>query len=60
MVKVFAHGMMGRQMIFMFDPLSYFSFQLVLYDWYNKGCGMYYPVFGMVHIKRTLAVNWKE
>ena len=22
------------------DPLSYFSFQPVLHDWCNKGCGM--------------------
>ena len=35
----------------MVDPLSYFSFQPVLHDWCNKGCGMYYPVCGMVHIK---------
>ena len=33
------------------DPLSYFSFQSVLHDWCNKGCGMCYPVCGMVHIK---------
>ena len=36
------------------DPLSYFSFQPVLHDWCNKGCGMCYPVCGMVHIKKTL------
>ena len=23
------------------DPLSYFSFQPVLHDWCNKGCGMF-------------------
>ena len=33
------------------DPLSYFMFQPVLHDWCNKGCGMCYPVCGMVHIK---------
>ena len=33
------------------DPLSYFSFQPVLHDWCNKGCGMCYPVCEMVHIK---------
>ena len=32
------------------DPLSYFSFQPVLHDWCNKGCGMCYPVCGMMHI----------
>ena len=31
------------------DPLSYFSLQPVLHDWCNKGCGMCYPVCGMVH-----------
>ena len=36
------------------DPLSYFSFQPVLHDWCNKGCGMRYPVCGMVHIKEPL------
>ena len=36
------------------DPLSYFSFQPVLHDWCNKGCGMCYPVCEMVHIKEPL------
>ena len=36
------------------DPLSYFSFQPVLYDWCNKGRGMCYPVCEMVHIKEPL------
>ena len=39
---------------FMVDPLSYFSFQPVLHDWCIKGCGMCYPVCGMVHIKESL------
>ena len=38
----------------MVDPLSYFSLQPVLHDWCNKGCGMFYPVCGMVHIKEPL------
>ena len=29
----------------------YFSFQSVLHDWCNKGCGMSYPVCGMMHTK---------
>ena len=29
---------------FMVNPLSYFSFQPVLNDCFNKGRGMYYPV----------------
>ena len=36
------------------DPLSYFSFQPVLHDWCDKGCGMCYPVCVMVHIKEPL------
>ena len=36
------------------DPLSYFSFQPVLHNWCNKGCGMCYPVCGMMHIKEPL------
>ena len=43
-VRAFAHGAM-------LNPLSYFLFQPMLHDWCNKGCGMYYPVCGMVHIK---------
>ena len=38
----------------MVDPLSYFSFQPVLHDWCNKGCGMCYPICGVVHIKEPL------
>ena len=42
------------------DPLSYFSFQPVLHDWCNKGRGMCYPVFGMVHIKEPLLLIGKS
>ena len=28
----------------MMDPFSYFSFQPVLHDWCNKGCGMWEPL----------------
>ena len=38
----------------MVDPLSYFSFQPVLPDWFNKGRDMYYSVCGMVHIEEPL------
>ena len=41
-------------------PLSYFSFQPVLHDWCNKGCGMCYPVCGMVHIKEPLLLIGKS
>ena len=39
---------------------GYFSFQPVLHDWCNKGCGTYYPVCGMMHITKPLAANWRE
>ena len=45
---------------FMMDPLSYFLFQPVLYDWCNKGCGMCYPVYGAVHIKDPLLLIIKS
>ena len=37
----------------MVDTLSYLSLQPVLHDWYNKGRGMCYPVYGMM-IKEPL------
>ena len=42
------------------DPLSYFSFQPVLHDWFNKCHGMCYPVCGMVHIKEPLLLIGKS
>ena len=42
------------------DPLSYISFQPLLHDWCNKGCGMYYPVCGMMHIKEPLLLSRKS
>ena len=38
----------------MVDPLSYFSFHPVLYDWCNKYRGMCYSVSGLVHIIEPL------
>ena len=45
---------------FMVDPLSYFSFQPWIHDWCNKGCGVYYPGCGMVHIKDPLLLIEKS
>ena len=42
------------------DPLGYFSFQPVLLEWCNKGRGMCYPVFGMMHIKEPLLLIGKS
>ena len=39
---------------FMVDLLSHLSFQPVLHSWCNKGCSIYCPDCGMVHIKDTL------
>ena len=36
------------------DPLGFFSFQPMPHDWCKKGCGMCYPVCGMMHIKKLL------
>ena len=44
----------------MVDPLSYFSFQPVLHDWFNKDSGMYYPVCEMMHIKNPLLLIGKS
>ena len=40
--------------------MSYFSFQPVLHDWCNKGCGMCHPVCGMMHIKEPLLLIRKS
>ena len=44
----------------MVDALSYLSFQLVLYDWCNKGRDMCYPVCGMMYIKEPLLLIGKS
>ena len=44
----------------MVDPLSYFSFQPVHHDWFNKDRGMCYPVCGMMHIKQPLLLIGKS
>ena len=40
----------------MVDSLSYFSYEPVLHDWFNKGRDMYYLVWGIVHIKESLVL----
>ena len=59
-IRAFAHGAMGSSDQSMVDPLRYFLFQPVLHDWFNKGCGMYYPVCGMMHIKEPLLLIGKS
>ena len=58
MVRAFAHSAMGRQI----DPswggrIELFLVQPMLHD---KGCGMCYPVCGMVHIKEPLLLIGKS
>ena len=61
MVRAFAHGAMGRRIDPSFgEPIELFLFQPVLHDWCNKGCGMCYPVCGMVHIKEPLLLIVKS
>ena len=48
----FFHGSSDTSL--MVDLLSYFSFQAVFRDWYNKGRGMCYHVCGMVPINYFL------
>ena len=42
------------------EPLSFFLSQSVLHNWFNKGHGMYYPVYGMVHIQDPLLLIEKS
>ena len=55
MVRAFAYGAMDRQIDPSWGgPIELFLFQPVHHDWCNKGCGMCYPVGGMVHVKNQL------
>ena len=40
--------------------LGYFLFQLVVHNWFIKGCGMCCPVWGMLHIKELLLLTGKS
>ena len=54
-VRAFAHGVMGRQIDPSWGgPIELFLIPASAPDWCNKGCGMCYPVCGMVHIKEPL------
>ena len=43
-----------------FNSVLCSSFQPVFHDWCNKGCGMCFPVCGMVHIKEPLLLIGKS
>ena len=53
-VRVFAHGAMDRQIN------SWWWTYWAISRWCNKGCGMCYPVCGMVHIKEPLLLIRKS
>ena len=60
-VRAFAHCALGRRIDPSWgDPLSYFSFRLVIHDRCNKGRGMYYPIYGIVHVKEPLLLIGKS
>ena len=49
-LRAFAHGAMGRQIDPSWGgPIELFLIPASAHDWCNKGCGMCYPVCGMVH-----------
>ena len=58
MIRLSCGGCSDRS--FIVDPLRYFSFEPVLYSCCDKGHGLYYFVFGMVHIKDPLPLNGKS
>ena len=58
---MFAHGAMGRRIDPSWGgPIELFLAPAVLHDWCNKGCGMCYPVSGIVHIKEPLLLSDKS
>ena len=61
MVRVFAHGAMGRRIDPSWGgPIELFLVPASAPRWYNKGCCMCYPVFGMVHIKEPFQLIGKS
>ena len=55
-VKDHSDNERGNQLLNLYGLFSSvnFSFKPVLHDWCNKGCGMSYPVCGMMHINELL------
>ena len=59
--RAFARGANGSSdRSFMVSSLGYFSFQPMFHEWCNKGRGMCYPVYGMMHIKEPLLLIGKS
>ena len=60
-VRVFAHGAMGRQIDPSWSgPIELFLVPASAPRRCNKGCGMYNPVCGMMHIKEPLLLIEKS
>ena len=61
MVRVFAHGAMGRRIVPSWGgPIELFLVPASALQLCNKGRGMCYPVFGMMHIKEPLLLIGKS
>ena len=48
--KLYSASCFTRNKAWHYQKCSYFSFQPVHHDWCTKGCGMCYPVCGMMNI----------
>ena len=58
--RPFAHGAMGCQIDPSWGgPIELFLVPASAPDWCNKGCGMCYPVCGIVHVKEPLLLIGK-
>ena len=58
--RVSTRGVLGRQIdSSWWNILAISHFQPVLHNWCNKGHGMFYPVYGMMHIKDPLLLFGK-
>ena len=61
MVRAFTHGAMGRRIDPSWGgPIELFLVPASAPRLGNKGCGMCYPVCGMVHIKEPLLLIGKS
>ena len=61
MVRAFAHGVMGRRIDPSWGgPIDLFLIPASPPRLVYKGCGMYYPVCGMMHIKESLLLIGKS
>ena len=57
-IRSWCNGLSDRSL--MVNLVSYISFQTVLHNWCNKGCGVCFPACGVVHIKYPLLLIGKK